>query len=83
MGHLHGLLAHSYACSIYGSSASRTGVSSHSGSSCTASKQADATAELAAKEAEYKMMQMERQQKEKIRTLGEQLKKKKNRNSEI
>ncbi len=40
-------------------------VSSHSGSSCSASKRADATAELAAKEAEYKMMQTERQQKEK------------------
>ncbi len=48
-------------------------VSSHSGSSCSASKRADATAELAAKEAEYKMMQTERQQKEKIRTLEEQL----------
>lgn len=62
-GRLHGLLAHSYARSIYGSSASRTSVSSHSGSSCTASKRADAAAELAAKEAEYKVMQMERQKK--------------------
>ncbi|XP_026051006.1 uncharacterized protein LOC113037895 [Carassius auratus] len=72
-GRLRELLAHSYARSIYGSSASKTSVSSHSRSSSATSKRADAAAELAAKEAEYKMMQTERQQKEKIRTLEEQL----------
>ncbi len=71
-GRLRELLTHSYARSIYGSSASKMSVSSHS-VSCAASKRADAEAELAAKEAEYKMMQTERQQKEKIRTLEEQL----------
>ncbi len=74
-GCLCDLLGHSYARSIYGSSASQMSVSSHSGSSYTASKRADAVAELAAKEAEYKMMQMEIQQREKIRTLEEQLRK--------
>ncbi|KAL1276454.1 hypothetical protein QQF64_036077 [Cirrhinus molitorella] len=69
-GRLRRLLAHSYARSICGSSASQMSVISQTGSSCTTSKQADAAAELAAKEAEYKMMQMERQQKEKCsRTL--------------
>ncbi|KAG1927218.1 hypothetical protein F2P79_024407 [Pimephales promelas] len=51
---------------------SQTSVSSSSRSNCT-NKRADAVAELAAKEAEYKMMQAERQQKEKMRTLEEQL----------
>ncbi|RXN16504.1 hypothetical protein ROHU_027490 [Labeo rohita] len=74
-GRLRELLAHSYAHSIYGSSASQMSVSSHSGSSCTASKRADAAAELAAKEAEYKILQMERQQKEKLRTIEEQFRK--------
>ncbi len=62
---LRELLVHSYARSIYGSSALKIIISSHFGSSCSASKRADAEAELAAKEAEYKMMQTERQQKEK------------------
>ncbi|XP_067279675.1 uncharacterized protein [Pseudorasbora parva] len=72
---LHELLAHSYAHSIYGSSASQASLGSRSVSSCTASKRADAAAELAAKEAEYKMMQTERRQKEKVRTMEEQLRK--------
>ncbi|XP_043091451.1 uncharacterized protein LOC122341847 [Puntigrus tetrazona] len=67
------LKAHSYARSIYGSTASKMSVSMHSGSSSSASKRADAAAELAAKEVEYKMMETERQQKERIRTLEEQL----------
>nr|XP_055051100.1 uncharacterized protein LOC129436861 [Misgurnus anguillicaudatus]XP_055051101.1 uncharacterized protein LOC129436861 [Misgurnus anguillicaudatus] len=71
-GRLRELLAHSYARSVYGSTASK-GISSHSGSSCTTDKRADAVAELVAKETEYKIMQLERQQKEKIRCLEEQL----------
>ncbi len=47
-GHLRELLTHSYARSIYGSSASKMSISSHSGS-CAASKRADAEAQLAAK----------------------------------
>lgn len=74
-GRLSELLAHSYARSIFGSSASLMSVNSHSGSSRTARKRADAAAELAAKEAEYKMMQAERQQKEKLRNIEEQFKK--------
>ncbi|KAL7831306.1 hypothetical protein SRHO_G00308090 [Serrasalmus rhombeus] len=60
-----------YAHSIYGSTVSGSKISQHSMSSCIAAKRADAAAELAAKEAEYKVLLEERKQKEKIRTLEE------------
>ncbi|KAI4880096.1 hypothetical protein NFI96_007245 [Prochilodus magdalenae] len=69
---LRELLAPDYAHSIYSSTASESSASQLSGSSCIAAKRADAAAELAAKEAEYKVLLEERRQKEKIRTLEEQ-----------
>lgn len=50
--------------------------SHHSASSYLASKRADAAAELAAKEAEYKIIEEERKLKEKLKALEEQHKKK-------
>ena len=67
---LHQLLAHDYAYSIYGT-ASLSGSSHHSESTSIAAKRADAAAELAAREAQYKVMQEERKQKEKIRIMEE------------
>lgn len=83
-GRLRKLLKHDYALSIYGSTAAGSNVSHHSSSSsCSrishhssssylASKRADAAAELAAKEAEYKVVQEERKQKERMEALEEQ-----------
>ncbi|XP_032363653.1 uncharacterized protein LOC116677092 [Etheostoma spectabile] len=71
---LRQLLAHDYAYSIYGT-ASQSGASRHSESTLLSAKRADAAAELAAKEAQYKLMQEERIQKEKIREMEEQHKK--------
>lgn len=68
---LHQLLAHNYAYSIYGT-ASQTSASQHSETASIAAKRLEAAAELAAKEAQYKMMQEEIRQKEKIRTMEEQ-----------
>ena len=67
---LHQLLAHDYAYSIYGT-ASLSGASHHSESTSIAAKRADAAAELAAKEAQYKVIQEESKQKEKIRLMEE------------
>lgn len=50
-------------------------MSHHSSSSYLASKRADAAAELAAKEAEYRVVQEERKQKERMKALEEQHKK--------
>ncbi len=72
---LHELLDHDYALSIYGYTAAQSNITHHSSSSYIASKWADAAAELAAKEAEYKIVQEERKQKERIKALEEQHKK--------
>lgn len=68
---LRQLLAQDYAYSIYGT-ASQSGVSQHSESAFIAAKRVDAAAELAAKEVQYKIMQEERKQAEKIRIMEEQ-----------
>ncbi len=69
---LRELLDRDYAQSIYGSTAAQSCVTL---SSYIALKRADAAAELAAKEAEYKIVQEERKQKERIKALEEQHKK--------
>lgn len=74
-GRLRELLDREYALSIYGSTAANSSISHHSSSSYLASKRVDAAAELAAREAEYKIAQEERKQKERIKTLEEQHKK--------
>ncbi|XP_025755466.1 uncharacterized protein LOC109196819 [Oreochromis niloticus] len=71
---LRRLLEHDYAQSIYGSTAASKR-SQLSSASHLASKRADAAAELAAKEAEYKIVQEEQRQKEKIKALEEEHKK--------
>lgn len=74
-GRLRELLEHDYARSIYGSSTAHSSVSHHSSASYLASKRADAAAELAAKEAEYRVVQEERKQKERMKALEEKHKK--------
>lgn len=69
---LHELLEPDYARSIYGSSASALTGSHRSTRSSVAAKRAEAAAELAAKEAEYKMLTEEESQREKIRVLEEE-----------
>ena len=69
---LRELLEPHYARSIYGSSASVQTGSHRSTHSSVAAKRAEAAAELAAKEAEYKMLMEEKIQKEKIRALEEE-----------
>lgn len=71
--HLHQLLAHDYAHSIYGTASQSR--ASHPESMSVAAKRAEAAAELAAKEAQYRAMQEEIEQKEKIRLMEEQHKK--------
>lgn len=71
--HLHQLLAHDYVHSIYGTASQSR--ASHSESMSMMAKRAEAAAELAAKEAQYKVMQVEIKQKEKIRLMEEQHKK--------
>lgn len=61
---LHSLLACDYAQSIYGSSLSQ--ISQHSNAPVFAGKRADAVAEVAVKEAAYKVMLEERKYKERI-----------------
>lgn len=68
---LHQLLTHQYARSIYGT-ASQLSVGKLSDTSSIAAKRIDAAAELAAKEAEYKIVQEEIRQREKIRDIEEQ-----------
>ncbi|XP_065140714.1 uncharacterized protein [Paramisgurnus dabryanus] len=74
---LKDLLESSYARSIYGSTVSRIShksssqLSHHAASSCVASKHAEAAAELAAKEVEYKMLMEENKRKKKIQDLQE------------
>lgn len=69
------LLESSYAHSIYGSTVPRMShkssaqLSHRTASSCVASKQAEAAAELAAREVEYKILMEETKQKEKIQEL--------------
>ncbi|KAI2646413.1 Pro-Pol polyprotein [Labeo rohita] len=70
--HLHQLLTHEYAYSVYGT-ASRSHASHNSESSIVA-KRAEVAAELAAKEVQYRTMQEEIKQKEKIRLMEEQYK---------
>ena len=60
---LNQLLAHDYAHSIYGSVASHSQASQHSETPSIAAKRAEAAAELAAKEAHYKIVQEEIKQK--------------------
>ena len=77
---LRKLLDRDYAHSIYGSTAApsrstQRSSSSSASSSHIAAKRVDAVAELAAKEAEYKIAQEERKQKERIKVLEEQQKK--------
>jgi len=67
---LHKLLANDNAYSIYGT-ASQSSVSHYSEPASIAAKRADAAAELAAKEAHYKIMQEEIKQKEKIPIMEE------------
>lgn len=71
---LRQLQAHDYAHSIYGT-ASQSGASQRSEVSSLAVKRAEAAAELAAKEAQYKIMQEETKQRERIRKTEEQYKK--------
>lgn len=72
---LRELLESSYARSIYGSTVTRishrstTQLSHHTVSSLGTSKQAEAAAELAAKEVEYNILMEENKQKEKIQEL--------------
>ncbi|XP_026085077.1 uncharacterized protein LOC113060402 [Carassius auratus] len=70
--HLHQLLSHQYACSIYGT-ASQSSVGKQSDTSSIAAKRIDAAAELAAKEAEYKIVQEEIKQKEKMKDIESEL----------
>ena len=72
---LHQLLAHDYALSIYGAVASHSRAGQHCETLSIAAKRAEAAAELAAKEAQYKIMQEEIKQKEKIRLMEGQHKK--------
>lgn len=72
---LHQLLTHNYAHSIYGT-AFQSRASHHSESSSIAAKRAEAAAELAAKEAHYRVMQEELKQRKKIRLMEEQHKRK-------
>ena len=69
--HLHQLHANDYAYSVYGS-ASQSGASHRSETASIVAKRIDAAAELAAKEAQFKIIQVELKQKEKIRTMEEQ-----------
>lgn len=64
---LHELLHHDYALSIYGSSASHDSIHSsyHSRASSVVAKHAEAAANLAVKEAEYKVLLEEEKLKEK------------------
>ncbi|XP_055004474.1 AMME syndrome candidate gene 1 protein isoform X1 [Boleophthalmus pectinirostris] len=68
---LHGLLKHDYARSIYGSTAA-SNHSQSSSTSCLAVKRADAAADLAVKEAQYRAVQEEERQKERIKALEEE-----------
>ncbi len=61
-----------YARSIFGSSASEPTSSHHSTHPSVAAKRTEAAAELAAKQAEYKMLSEEKRQKEKIRAIEEE-----------
>lgn len=69
---LRELHAHDYAHSIYGT-ASQSATSHRSETTAMAAKRAEAAAELAAKEAQYKLMEEERKQKEKIRMMESEL----------
>ncbi|KAI7790016.1 hypothetical protein IRJ41_001589 [Triplophysa rosa] len=69
---LRELHAHDYAHSIYGT-ASQSASSHFSETTVMAAKRAEAAAELAAKEAQYKLMEEERTQKEKIRMMESEL----------
>ncbi|KAL1249113.1 hypothetical protein QQF64_022431 [Cirrhinus molitorella] len=69
---LHQLLSHQYAHSIYGT-ASQSSVSKQSDTSSIAVKRIDAAAELAVKEAEYKIVQEEIKQKEKMKEIESEL----------
>ena len=69
---LRELLDRDYAISIYGSTAAPSGITHHSSSSCIALRRAEAAADLAAKEAEYRIIQEEGKQKERIKALEEQ-----------
>lgn len=69
---LHELHAHNYAHSIYGT-ASQSANSHFSEASVMAAKRAEAVAELPAKEAQCKLMEEERKQKEKIRMMKSEL----------
>lgn len=69
---LRELYTHNYAQSIYGSASQSTN-SHHTETSVAAAKRAEAVAELAAKEAQCKLMEEERKQKEKIRMMESEL----------
>lgn len=69
---LRELHAHDYAHSIY-ETASQSATSHRSEITAMAAKRAEAAAELAAKEAQYKLMEEERKQKEKIRMTESEL----------
>lgn len=69
---LHQLLSHQYARSIYGT-ASQSSVGKQSDTLSIAAKRIDAAAELAAKEAEYKIVQEEIKQKEKMKDIEHEL----------
>lgn len=69
---LRELLGRVYAISIYGSTAAKSGLSHYSSSSHIAVKWAEAAADLAAKKAEYKIIQEENKQRERIKALEEQ-----------
>lgn len=69
---LRQLHAHDYAHSIYSTASQSLHSSRHSASLSIAAKRADAVAELAAKEVQYKLMEEEIEQKEKIRLMEEQ-----------
>lgn len=69
---LRELHAHNYAHSIYGT-ASQSANSHFCEASVMAAKRAEAVAELAAKEAQCKLMEEERKQKEKIRMMESEL----------
>lgn len=66
------LHAHNYAHSIYGT-ASQSATRDFSEASVMAAKRAEAVAEFAAKEAQCKLMEEERKQKEKIRMMESEL----------
>ena len=69
---LRGLHAHDYAHSIYGT-ASQSASSQLSETTVMAAKRAETVADLAAKEAQCKLMEEERKQKEKIRMMESEL----------